>query len=339
MRKVITTALFLMSVLSNYHTQIDPDIEETLNKRRVNLKKDSTKNNLGALVNLGFNRVGLYNWAGGGQNSISISGLTSFYAYQTKGNSTWDSNLDIAFGVIKTGYGPDVPWFKNDDRIEFNSKFGHKANKNWYYSGLVNFRTQFTYGYNTINDRLANNYFSNFFSPAYVIGALGFDYKPNDNFTCFVSPGTMKTTFVMNDSLSKIGAFGVDENENIRAELGGYFKLAFLKKEPFNIKDLSFKTNLTLFSSYVNQPQNIDITWETLSSMKIGKLFSITLSTYLIYDHDIEIARFEQNGVDPIYLIRSDGSYYLDDQGNKIQKTGPITQFKEAMGIGVSLNF
>ena len=73
--------------------------------------------------------------------------------------------------------------------------------------------------------------------------------------------------------------------------------------------------------------------------MKIGKLFSITLSTYLIYDHDIEIARFEQNGVDPIYLIRSDGSYYLDDQGNKIQKTGPITQFKEAMGIGVSLNF
>ena len=64
------------------------------------------------MVNLGFNRVGLYNWAGGGQNSISINGLASFYAYHTKGNSTWDSNLDIAFGVIRTGFGPDVPWFK-----------------------------------------------------------------------------------------------------------------------------------------------------------------------------------------------------------------------------------
>ena len=339
MKKSIITLLTLIVFVYTNHSQIDPDIEKTLKKRKENIKKDSTKNNVGALVNLGFNRVGLYNWAGGGQNSISINGLASFYAYHTKGNSTWDSNLDIAFGVIRTGYGPDVPWFKNDDRIEFNSKFGHKANKNWYYSGLINFRTQFTYGYNTVNERIANNYFSNFFSPAYTIGALGFDYKPNDNFTCFISPGTMKITFVMNDSLSSIGAFGVDEHQKIRSEFGGYFKMSFLKKEPFDIKDLSFKTNLSLFSNYTNQPQNIDVTWETLTSMKVGKFFSLTLSTYLIYDHDIEIARFEQNGVDPIYLTNSDGSVYLDAQGNKIQKTGPITQFKEAMGIGVSMNF
>lgn len=121
--------------------------------------------------------------------------------------------------------------------------------------------------------------------------------------------------------------------------LGGYFKLAFFKKEPFNIKDLSFKTNLSLFSNYSNQPQNIDVTWETLSSMKIGKVFSITLSTYLIYDHDIDIARFEKNGVEPVYYSRADGSFYLDNEGNRIQKKGPITQFKEAMGVGVSLNF
>ena len=139
--------------------------------------------------------------------------------------------------------------------------------------------------------------------------------------------------------MSSIGAFGVDENQKVRAELGGYFKLSFLKKEPFDIKDLSFKTNLSLFSNYTNEPQNIDVTWETLTSLKIGKIFSLTLSTYLIYDHDIDIARFEQNGVDPIYLVNQDGSYILNDQGEKIQKTGPITQFKEAMGIGVSMNF
>ena len=133
--------------------------------------------------------------------------------------------------------------------------------------------------------------------------------------------------------------FGVDENQNIRTEFGGYFKLAYLQKEPFNIKDLSFKTNLTLFSNYSHQPQNIDVTWETLTSLKIGKIFSITLSTYLIYDHDIEIARFKKNGVEPIYYTRTDGSYYLDNEGNRIQKKGPITQFKEAMGIGVRLNF
>ena len=149
----------------------------------------------------------------------------------------------------------------------------------------------------------------------------------------------MKITFVMNDSLSGIGTFGVDENQNIRTEFGGYFKLAYLQKEPFNIKDLSFKTNLTLFSNYSHQPQNIDVTWETLTSLKIGKIFSITLSTYLIYDHDIQIVRFENDGITPVYSTRDDGTNYLDTEGNPIQKKGPITQFKESFGLGLSFMF
>ena len=54
----------------------------------------------------------------------------------------------MAYGVIKQGEAKSAPWFKNDDRIELNSKVGKKASEKWYYSGLVNFRTQFNYGYN-----------------------------------------------------------------------------------------------------------------------------------------------------------------------------------------------
>ena len=98
MKNLIIIAILFIAFINSNHSQIDPAVEATLKKRKENIKKDTTKNNIGALVNLGFNRVGLYNWAGGGQNSISINGLASFYAYHTKGNSTWDSNLDIAFG-------------------------------------------------------------------------------------------------------------------------------------------------------------------------------------------------------------------------------------------------
>ena len=54
---------------------------------------------------------------------------------------------------------------------------------------------------------------------------------------------------------------------------------------------------------------------------------------------DIEIPRFERDGIQPIYYQRVDGSFYLDADGQRIQAKGPITQFKQAMGLGISLNF
>ena len=333
---------FLLAYLlstSILQAQIDSDVVKKLTTKTQINEKDSLTWKKGSIINLGFNSVGLSNWAGGGQNSISIQGLISLYANYYKDETSWDNNFDVAFGVIKSGVGSNIPWFKNDDRIELNSKIGHRLNNNWYYSGLVNFRTQFTYGYNTVEDKLNNNYFSNLFAPAYSIIALGLDNRPNELLTCFISPITIKNTFVFDDSLSSVGAFGVDPEKLIRSEVGGYIKFAFIKKEPFNIKDISFRSNLTLFSNYINEPQNIDVTWETLTSLKIGKSFSLTLSTYLIYDHDINIPRFQRDGIQPVYLQKPDGSFYLDSNGNKIQAEGPITQFKQAMGMGISLNF
>jgi len=337
-RICVIVAIALTINSSSFFSQIDTEIDKKL-KTTVSEKKDSLIWKSGSIMSLGFNSVGLHNWSGGGQNSMSVQGLVSLFANYHKGKTRWDNNFDVAFGVIKSGVGGNIPWFKNDDRIELNSKIGHKINKSWYYSGLVNFRTQFTYGYSTVEDKLNGNYFSNLFAPAYAIVALGFDNKPREEFACFISPITIKNTIVLDDSLSQAAAFGLDPNKTLRSEIGGYIKLSFNKKEPLSIKDLSFKTNVTLFSNYVVQPQNIDITWETLTSFKIGKIFSLTLSTYLIYDHDIDIPRFEKNGIEPIYYTRQDGSFYLDDQGDPIQVKGPITQFKEAMGLGISLNF
>ena len=121
-------------------------------------------------------------------------------------------------------------------------------------------------------------------------------------------------------------------------EAGGYMNLSYTQNDLFQIKDLNFKTNLTLFSNYIENPLNIDITWETLSSVKLRKLISLTFSTYLIYDDDIKLARYNKDG-SAIYLLDDNGNPFTDDEGNPIQKKGAITQFKEAFSLGLMFKF
>ena len=224
-------------------------------------------------------------------------------------------------------------------RIELNSQFGYLGSKKWDYSVMINFRSQFNYGYNSTAEMDSNKYFSNLLSPSYTVIALGFNYSPNQDLTCFISPCTYKMTTVLDDSLSNIGAFGVSEGMNIRTEIGGYLKLLYQKKEPFKIKDLTFKTNLTLFTNYIDSPQNIDVTWETLTCLNVNKHFAFIISTYLLYDHDIQIGRFKEDGVTPVYYSMDDGTFYLNSEGNPIQKKGPVTQFKQSFSFGLSFIF
>tara|TARA_B100001287_G_scaffold276658_1_gene288515 strand:+ start:22058 stop:23023 length:966 start_codon:yes stop_codon:yes gene_type:complete len=299
---------------------------------------DSSNWEKGTIINIGFNRVGLYNWSGGGQNSMSINSLINSYLNYKKNKIKWNNQLSIAFGVLKTGYGNSVPWLKNDDRIELTSKYGRKTELKWDYSVLFNFRTQFTYGYNSAEELRQGAYFSSFLAPAFPLLAVGLNYSENKDLSFFLSPATFKSTIVMDDSLSSSGQFGLNPGEKIRIEAGGYINFSYMKKNVIAIKDLDFKTNLTIFSNYINEPQNIDVTWETLTSFKLKKLFSLTFSTYLIYDHDIELARYSKDG-SPEFLKNSQGEPYLDDDNNPIQKKGPITQFKEVFSLGLMFSF
>jgi hypothetical protein len=142
----------------------------------------------------------------------------------------------------------------------------------------------------------------------------------------------------MDDSLSNAGVFGITPGSNSRVEAGGYINFTYKKKNMLSIKDLNFKTNLTLFSNYIENPENVDITWETLTSFKLKKLFSLTFSTYLIYDDDIKLARFNKDGT-PMYLKNVNGENFLDSENNPIQKKGAITQFKEVFSLGMMFTF
>jgi hypothetical protein len=322
MKKIIFICTLFFAASSSFAQEIK-EAAENLHKHAANSKdvNDTSKIHWKKSGTIAINgqQVSLTNWAAGGQSAISGSGLVSLYAGYRKGKIEWDNNLDLAYGVIKQA--TNRKWWKNDDRIQFTSKFGRKAFDNAYYAGLLDFKSQFAAGYNYPNDSVQ---ISNFLAPAYVIAAIGLDLKPTSYLSFFIAPLSTRITFVNDDTLAKYGAFGVQKQivdpttnqiitpyRKVREQFGGYFKMMFKKDIMENV---SFATTLELFSDYLHNPQNLYVNWTTLTSMKVNKFISATLSSQLIYD-------------DAVMIKDTDG------------KVGPRLQVKQVLGVGLTYKF
>ncbi len=272
------------------------------------------------VTSLNLTQSAFVNWSAGGQNSIAVNALVSLAAKYKKGIFAWDNNLDLGYGLMQQG---TEGLRKTDDRIEFSSKLGVEASKHWYYSALVNFKTQFYKGYNYPDD---STVISNFLAPAYFIGAIGMDYKPHPVFSAFLSPVTARMTIVNDDALSAVGAFGVKPGHILRTEAGAYVRLMY--NQSFWNSAVSIQSKLELFSSYYNgetdralraKPQNIDVNWETIVNFKVTKFISATINTQLVYDDDIKIIETLPDGT--------------------TQTRGARIQFKEVIGVGFLYKF
>lgn len=259
-------------------------------------------------ASLNFSQVSFNNWVAGGQNSVSGVGILNYNANYEKDRLHWENTLKSGFGLLKEE-GNEAT--KTEDKFEINSKAGIESQNNEHllYSAFVNFNTQFASGYNYPN---TTDKISDWMAPGYLTLAAGIDYKPTDNFSLFITPLSAKFTFVTDDELSAQGAFGVDPGETIRSEVGATFK-SELKAAV--MQNVNLSTALTLFSNYLDNPENIDVNWDVILNMKINDYLSANLMTTLIYDHDILVP--------------------IDDEGN----TGRRIQFKQLLGIGLSYQF
>lgn len=265
------------------------------------------------VFSLNMSQATFTNWAAGGQNSVALNGLINLAANYKKDKSAWDNALTVGYGKM-IQKGNDLGWVKTDDRIDFQSKYGHKASEKWFYTGLLSFRTQMDNGYNYPD---TENRISSLLAPAYLLFSLGMDYKPNPQFSVFLSPLTSKNTIVMDDQLSAMGAFGVDPGKKFRTELGAYANIAYKKDEI--VKNVNFLTKLDLFTNYLKNPQNIDVSWEALLVLKVNQFLSATVNTHLLYDDDILIKVDEGTEGEPVM--------------------GKRAQFKEVIGVGFTYKF
>ncbi|BAU55837.1 DUF3078 domain-containing protein [Mucilaginibacter gotjawali] len=222
------------------------------------------------------------NWAAGGVNAFSGNVIFDYDFDYKRGSWSWDNKTILAYGLSdQTGLG----WRKNDDRIILNSLLGYKAAKYWLYTFYANFQTQLTngYSYDSNNNRTL---ISALFAPAYLTFGPGFAFKKSDNFRVNISPLAAKLTFVQNDSLASVGAFGVTPGENhlfeFGASLDAYYKV--------NLdKNIAFENILKLFSNYRSQPQNIYTDYSANIFMKVNKLVTVNAGVELIADPNAKI--------------------------------------------------
>ena len=266
-------------------------------------------------------QTSLTNWAAGGQKSVAINGILGLFANLKQGKSIWDNTLDLGYGLLKQD---KADFRKTDDKVDFLSKYGRQAFNKFYYAALLNFKTQMQPGYN-YTDETTKNKISDLFAPAYLLMALGLDYKPNANFSAFIAPLTAKITFVTDKELSDAGAFGVTPGETSRGEFGGYLRAAYTKNDFKNefMKNVAFTTKIDLFSNYADNPQNIDVSWENIIVMKVNKYITVNFNTLLLYDDNVKIPhdRNDDGTIDPGEVV------------------GSLVQFKEILGVGFSHKF
>jgi len=261
---------------------------------------------LKSLYSLNGTQNSFVNWNAGGRNNISAIASIGASALYTKRNMKWSNDLSIALGGIMyldKKNGNTIQ--KTDDRLDLSSSYGVKFSKYFYTSINAGFKTQMADGFNYPNDSVK---VSTFLAPGYLNLALGIDYIKSDKFSIFASLVAAKSTFVMDDSLSAVGAFGVESGSRYRQEYGAYFKM---KYDRALAKNIEMKSKLELFSNYLNNPQNIDVNAELLLIFRVNSLFTASAQWNLIYDDDINIR--DVNG-----------------------GFGPRTQFKSVLGIGIS---
>ncbi len=238
-------------------------------------------------ASLSFSNVGLSNWAGGGDNAISIGSLLDGKAIRETDKSLWENYLNAALGVARVG-GDNSIFKKTDDQLILGTKYGYKFSKRWSLAGGLELRSQFAPGYtyatNAEGREVEDMLISKFLAPGYLNAGLGIQYT-NKVFSATLSPLTGKTTLVLEDSLANAGAFGVKPGEKVRFELGNNINM---RLELNVLENVTFKSALNLFTNY-GTLGNTDINWETLLVFKVNKFINASFGTQLIYDHDILI--------------------------------------------------
>lgn len=329
MKKTLT--LFILALFLNSNAQ-DPLILQPIKKDSIVPEKKDTSWKTSGFFGVNFSQTALSNWQGGGQDNFAVNSILNLQANYVKGKHSWINKLDAQYGLIRAG---DAKLFKkNIDQLFALSKYNLDAfNKYWFYALQADYRTQFAPGYNYSGDSIVGTARSDFNSPGYIQLALGLDFKPTNYFSATFAPIAGKVTLVNRQYLADEGAYGVEKavldssgavvthGKRMRTEFGGRVILKF-KKDIF--KNVNLDSYLDLFSSYGNNPGNIDVVFNNLLTIKINKFFTVNVISQMLYDDDVITVR-DWN---------QDGKF---DNENDIY--GPRVQMLTTLAIGFGYKF
>ena len=265
-------------------------------------------------IGLDISEAAFVNWNAGGNNSISGLLKVSLLRTYKKLHLLWNNELFARYGLNQQ---QERGLRKTDDKLQLNSTFGYRKDtvSNWFYSVKFNLKTQFTEGFSYPD---TSTPISRFFAPGYLFLGIGAQYEIKQRrFSMYLSPITLKSTFVLDENLSNDGAFGVEKGKKSRHEFGTLVQSTWHTKV---VENVIMSNRLSLYTDYLNHFGNVDIDWELNFKLTINKYMKANIGTHLIYDDDI---KFKDD-------IDGDGT---------LETLGARVQLKQLLGIGVLFSF
>lgn len=273
----------------------------------------------GVNTQLGFSQVGVSQWADGGNQSLSLNSFVDAFANYSEGKLLWENRLQMGYGFITDI--DDKITKKTDDKFQFDSKFGYNVTNHLYLSAQYVFKSQFSNGFKYDGNKIVSRE-SGLLSPAYTNLALGIDYKPTNWLAVNFAPvtGGVVIVAVADSTLrDKYGNYRVLP-DGTRQTMLAKFELGAQLKVDVRLKlgsSFEFSSYLTLFSNYLDKPQNIRVTWDTVTDYRLNRFFTLNFRTYLLYDDKIKIA----------------------DSKTPDAPARQMVQFKEIFSIGFTYSF
>jgi hypothetical protein len=278
------------------------------------------------MTRVNFDQTSLTNWKAGGLNNSTLNGYIDANAKYAKDKTFWNNRLQLDYGFIYQQGRPFIQ--KNTDRIYLESKWGRRATEKMNYTANFDFRSQFSDSWNYVIPKSdgeheptkkdwmnARSLKSGFLSPANVHLGLGMDWTPNPKTKWLAvnfSPLTGGFTIVANEILrytngmkrkqafsdAELYPYEVKDGSGTVIEThGDYFRAAKFElgaslKVDLNLKinqNLTYASQLLLFSDYLDNPQNLRVNWDNRINWVLAKHFTLSLSTFLIYDDNVRI--------------------------------------------------
>lgn len=268
-----------------------------------------------------LSEVSYTNWSAGGSNTVSFLFNVELKRTYEKGNVRWQNEFIGKYG-LNAEKGRKLR--KTDDQLEINSTYGYRTASlsNWFYSVKTQFKSQFDRGYN-YPDR--QQPISSFMAPGYLFFGVGAEYgKDSDTFTLYLSPATLKTTFVLDQRLADEGAYGVDEavydshGTRIRSGKNSRTEFGVLLSSEYNTeiaKNISLSNRLTLYTDYLADFGNVDVDWKVDFTFKVNSFMAAKLGSHLLFDDNTKTKQIDANGLE--------------------YTSGAKVQWKQQIGIGL----
>ncbi len=311
--KRILLFFFLMSLMNSASAQIDEQKAEQEKKRAEQLAaamklEDQDGWHLKAGIGLDLGQlININPYVGAGSDRLGIGGAINYKANYKKGLFSWKNDFLLNLTLQKVGSGTisnssdqTVPFEKALDMFVINTNLAYQVKEGspWAYSLDLGLRSQLLSSYidsaskkiylkELDIDPYHTSLVSKLFSPAMITIAPGIKYSKT-KYQFFLSPVAGQILFISDQNIANLGVHGTElkdgsttQYETSKFALGALAKIGYSN---IYFEKLIVSSELSLFSDYLDNPQNIDVIWTNNYGIEIVKGLNLSLRLDLYYD-------------------------------------------------------